>query len=263
MSNNANHWRRNALHGTPIQRTNYCETCRTEAAGAIGASEVFWSPDGQRLSHTVHGGPGATTDSACKVFLLRSDPKQGNPIVQFTFPDSSLHDYDPSWSGRGTDISYGRDDFRILRKGVAGVNSDTLDYLVTASGDHVSHGDLTPAISPDGEWVAFGRKDQPSGRYNLWKISLYGDQSTLLQLTNTTNVVDFYPRWSPDGNWITFDRQIGPSTAEHHVYKVKSNGDSLQAVYNAPSGKDAATPGFSSDGQIITAGIGTHDAVTR
>jgi Tol biopolymer transport system component len=257
------HWHRNALFGTLVRRTNYCETCTAGAAGTIGESEVFWSPDGQQLSFTSHQGPVDSSGvAACKVFLVRSSPTQGNAITQFTFPDSMLHDYDPSWSPLGTEIAFGRDDWKIIRKGIRG-SVDTSLILVTASGNHHDHGDLTPAISPDGQWVAFARKDQVSGRYNLWKISIRGESYTLTQLTNTTNVVDFYPEWSPDQNWITFDRQIGPRTAEHHAYKVKSNGDSLSVVFDAPSGQDAATPGYSADGQIITAGIGVHDSVTR
>src|SRR5262249_8778915 len=58
--------------------------------------------------------------------------------------------------------------------------------------------------------------------------------------------------------WITFDRQIGASDQPHHVYKVKSNGDSLQAVFDPPSGKDAATPAFSPDNAIVLFGMGTH-----
>ena len=42
---------------------------------------------------------------------------------------------------------------------------------------------------------------------------------------------------------------------------MKANGDSLQEVYFAGTGKNAATPGFAPDGRIITAGIGLQSTV--
>ncbi len=249
------HWRRNVLFGTLVRRTNLCETCAVESTGTIGDSEVFWSPDGKLLAFTVHtGSVDADTVAACKVFLVRSDPKEANALTQFTFPDSNLHDYDPSWSPLGDLIAFDRDDRRILRKGIPGANPDTGLYLVTASGDQFNSGDATPAISPHGQWVAFSRRD--AGPRHMWKVPITGGTPT--QLTFEADGVDFYPQWTSDGNWITFDRQNGASDQPHHVYKVKSNGDSLQAVFDAPAGQDAATPAFSPDGMIITLGVGTH-----
>src|SRR5262249_51811778 len=157
------------------------------------------------------------------------------------------------------EIAFDRDDRRILRKGIPGVASDTSLHLVVASGDQFVSGDATPGISPDGKWVAFSRRD--GGPRHIYKVPISGGTPT--KLTSETDGVDFYPLWSSDGIWITFDRQIGASDQPHHVYKVKSNGDSLQAVFDPPSGKDAATPAFSPDNAIVLFGMGTHGSTVR
>jgi dipeptidyl aminopeptidase/acylaminoacyl peptidase len=248
-------WHRNAMFGTLVRRTSLCETCSPESTGTIGDSEVFWSPDGKQIALTIHVGPAdATKTAACRIFLMRSDPLQGNALTQFTFspvPDTiAVHDYDPSWSPLGNVIAFDRYDRRILRKGIPGVSPDTSTYLVSASGDQFNSGDATPAISPDGQWVAFSRRD--AGPRHLYKVPISGGTAT--QLTSESDGVDFYPQWSPSGVWITFDRQSGASDQPHHAYKVKYNGDSLQVVYNAPSGQDAATPTFSPDSAIVLFG---------
>src|SRR5262249_53782773 len=156
---------------------------------------------------TIHTGAVVGGAAPCAVYIVPSDGSDGNVPSQFTFPDSSLHDYDPSWSPLGYEIAFDRDDRRILRKGIPGVASDTSLHLVVASGDQFVSGDATPGISPDGKWVAFSRRD--GGPRHIYKVPISGGTPT--KLTSETDGVDFYPLWSSDGIWITFDRQIGAS----------------------------------------------------
>lgn len=49
----ADHWRRNALHGTLVRRTNYCETCPEGAVNTRGGSILSWSPSQRFNAHTA------------------------------------------------------------------------------------------------------------------------------------------------------------------------------------------------------------------
>lgn len=251
----ADHWRRNALHGTLVQRTNlyYGE----HQPGSYGGSEVFWSPSGRWLSYTVH----ALSGNACTVWIVPSDPAIGDQPKQFSWVTDSS-DYDPSWSPLNTEIAFGRADYRIVRKGIPGLASDTTEQTVAVSGTPDDHGDLTPSISPNGQWAAFARKNQATLDFHIWKAPIAGGPAT--QLTFTAGCNDQYPNWSPDGQWITFDREIGFPN-EHNIYKVKANqaaqaDTTTFAVYRAPAGTDAAWPGYSPDGLIITGALGTHSS---
>lgn len=244
------HWRRNALHGTLVRRTNLSHV--DHGPGSIGGSTIFWSPSGRYLSYTKH----EQTYGQCLVYLVASDPAFGNVPVQVTSSDSA--DYDPSWSPLNNEIAFDRADYRIIGKQIPWLGST--QRTITASGNPDDNGDVSPAISPNGRWVAFSRKNQVTQDYHIWKIPITGGTPT--QVTFTSGVADWYPEWSPDGEWITFDREIGYPN-EHNTYKAKANqtlpGDTAAIpVYRAPSGTNAATPGWSADGLIITAGLGTQ-----
>jgi hypothetical protein len=65
-----------------------------------------------------------------------------------------------------------------------------------------------------------------------------------------------------DGSALIFDRALADGT--HHLYRVASDGTEAPVVfYDAPSGKDAATPAYSPDSLIVLAGVGTHSSTVR
>jgi WD40-like Beta Propeller Repeat len=253
----AAHSHRNALFGALVRRTNLCETCDEYVAGAIGESTLGWSPDGARIAFTVHTEP----IGDCTVFLVPSDPAGGDDLVQFSFPALGSHDYDPSWSPLGTEIAFGRDDNTIWVKGVPGVNPDTSLRLVTRhnDGEVLARGDLTPAISPDGVWVAFTRKSTPEGHYELWKTPVNGDTTQRMRVTTEASGDDFYPQWSNDGEWLVFDQVSG---GVHSVWRVSSAGGVPVLVLHAGGGRMASTPAFSPDAAVILAGVGPASGAT-
>lgn len=253
-SPHADHWRRSALHGALVRRTSLCGTCPYEAENTLGESGAGWSPDGRELAFTRFTGAAAD----CAVHIVASDPADGDAIRQFTFPPTGVHDYDPDFSPFGTEIVFDRGDRAIWRKGIPGVNADTALHLVTMSDDGTPQhrGDVTPAISPDGRWVAFSRKGT-DGFWHLWKIRIEGTSggATAIQLTNNPAGYDQYPRWSPDGAWIYYDRQNG-FDGRRRVYRVSANGGAEDSLL-APAGtNDATTPDVSPDGAIVLAGGG-------
>ncbi len=53
FSAHLDHWHRNALHGTLVRRTNYCETCAEGSANTKGLSLISWSPSHRFIAHTA------------------------------------------------------------------------------------------------------------------------------------------------------------------------------------------------------------------
>jgi Tol biopolymer transport system component len=253
----AEHWRRNALHGTPIALTSLCETdCGSPPMNKIGSSDVFWSPNGKWISFTIESPP----DGECRTFIAAADPALKR-VTQFTF--GTIDDYNPAWSPLGDELVIGRDLHKIIRKGIPGLASDTSETVIAQAGSGVpgDYGDVTPAVRPDGQMVAFARRDTVDDAYDIWVVPISGGTPT--KVTNNSGTPnDQYPQWSPDGEWIIYDHEDVYGTG-HRIWKVKADGTQNQEVYSPGSGKNAATPAFAPDGLIVTAGIGTRSGSVK
>jgi dipeptidyl aminopeptidase/acylaminoacyl peptidase len=61
-----------------------------------------------------------------------------------------------------------------------------------------------PAVSPDGEWVAYQRQERDRGRWRIWIMKSNGSQQR--PLTHPSRGNDSQPRFSPDGKSVRFMR---------------------------------------------------------
>ncbi|WP_339812520.1 hypothetical protein [uncultured Imperialibacter sp.] len=93
---------------------------------------------------------------------------------------------------------------------------------------------LSPAWSPDGKWIVFGRGAQ------IFKMAFDGqafDTARVEQLTEKGR--NFFPTWSPDGEWIAFDSDAESPTGSKYIWKMRSDGSSKRRIALNPE-KDAA-----------------------
>jgi Tol biopolymer transport system component/DNA-binding winged helix-turn-helix (wHTH) protein len=60
----------------------------------------------------------------------------------------------------------------------------------------------SPRFSPDGQWIAFTRKDEPELHSGVWRVAALGGQESLLVADAALSC------WSPDGREIAFVRSL-------------------------------------------------------
>jgi len=87
--------------------------------------------------------------------------------------------------------------------------------------------DITPALSPDGNWLAFSSRR--NGYWDLYLLGLVG--GGILRLTDTPEF-DAAPSWSPDGAFIAFESYVN-GNLEIFLRSVTDPGqDPLQLTQN-------------------------------
>ena len=108
---------------------------------------------------------------------------------------------------------------------------------------------VNPALSPDGQWVAFS---MPVGRsYHLFRM--HPDGSALIQVTSARSV-DVQPAWSRDGKWILFTSNRahpdmrGKGKNNWDVWAIQPDGRNLTRL-TADGARDGA-PRMGKDGQV-------------
>jgi len=86
-------------------------------------------------------------------------------------------------------------------------------------------GDVKPAWSPDGRWIAFARDVPAGGSDRLWLYRMRPDGSSLRRLTggpalSAASTFDSMPAWSPDGRTIAFVRAGAPAARVAWIYRA-------------------------------------------
>jgi len=245
------HWKRHALHGTLVRRTNLCEICGVNANNTIGAGDISWSLDGKRLAFSGRDTCPACTLVAnpCRIKFVPSDPAMGNQVRNLTFNGaaSDSEDYDPSWSPLAPYIFYVRDDRVIHRKGVPGLIADTSDIALIGS----SVSKTTAQVSPDGDSLAY--VEYVGGFQQVFISPAVGGSRRQLTSDNTANF--YYPKWSPDGDALIVTRV--PLSGRRGIYKIRVRASPTPAPTPlfAPSDRHAEWAAYAPDSQVVVAGV--------
>ncbi|RKU06693.1 hypothetical protein C6503_25645 [Candidatus Poribacteria bacterium] len=141
--------------------------------------------------------------------------------------------------------------------------SDDYEQTFTEKGDIMTftakyNDDYSPAISPDGKWVAFASNRLQNAELYLIDLT----NRSLRQLTHTDELDEYMPAFSPDGKSLAFVTErtrggvmlppvqaSGSDPSRASIYFMDIDGRNQRPLVDA-DGADRA-PVFSSDGQKI------------
>jgi TolB protein len=102
--------------------------------------------------------------------------------------------------------------------------------------------DITPAISPDGQTVAFS-----SNRSGYWDIYLLDlDSGGITRMTDTLEY-EAAPAWSPDNQWLVYEAYV-KDNLEIKIQSIVTHEDTIQLT-NSPAAD--FSPVWSPDGRRI------------
>lgn len=107
--------------------------------------------------------------------------------------------------------------------------------------------DAFPALSPDGQRIAFSRKLR--GQYELYVMNVDGTEQT--RLTRTRNGDEVLPSWSPGGKHLAFTATTAtPDGWQSDIYRMRLEGHRTRRLTFTPVLKEFA-PDWAPDGSEI------------
>ncbi len=119
-----------------------------------------------------------------------------NQLIVADYNTTLLH------GNEGTDhLAHSHDAIQSIHLFITDINSEERHQLT----EGISVDDSTPVWSPDGQWIAFGRKLMftNTGR-QLWLVRADGSEET--PLTDVLTLHHGVPSWSPDAKFLLFQQ---------------------------------------------------------
>jgi hypothetical protein len=177
-----------------------------------------WSPNGDLILFLSR----RAGNRASQLYQTRADAdfrsNEARYLVEGEYPTWSLTNQVVfrGWGGTGAG----------LRLASAGFAERT---TLTQSND-----DFAPAISPDGQQIAFMAR-----REGNWDIYLINADGSNLQRLTTDPAEDGLPAWSPDGKVIAFVSHRG---GEWAILAMRVQGSEQQKLFTMPGSPDGTVP---------------------
>jgi len=155
----------------------------TSVNADIESSQPAWSPDGNLIAYTVR------RVSTYQVWAM-TDIGQEN--AQLARSGQALWDYLPVWSPDGKNIFFNQRRPEPTRPWLMRVNYEDLELDPTRLNFPTPIEDVE--FSPDGLWLVFEGKDNSTGNWDIYFMTVAGSGRTRL---TTDPEMDFDPTWRP------------------------------------------------------------------
>ncbi len=173
-----------------------------------------WSHDGEKLIYS--------NDSEAIIQVQQGQ----NLSEQVTFPQGTEHDYDPHWSPVADEFLFIREqmeDNRLVSQVFIGDKNGTHPLL----DNELPTGAYRPQWSPDGTRILFEGYGNNIDSYFVYDL----ETEQLVDILDGYDIAyQGYASWAPDSEWIIFTADDNANASLIRIFKVRTNGQDLQAI---------------------------------
>jgi Tol biopolymer transport system component len=213
----------------------------THATGGVQAMFPEFSPNGKLIVFSV-GNP----THPWRIWVMHSD---GSHQRQLTADTKGFRDSTPVYTPDGRAIVFSRCQpgdgvCAIWKMNADGTHKHALTPYVS-SGLH-ERVDFSPAVSPNGKWIAFGRFESNGIQAQIYVMKANGGKPHAVTAPRLEAAA---PAWSPDSRWIAF--YTNNNRTGSRVFAIRPNGSGLRALTPNRFPHNDADPSYSPDGKQI------------
>jgi Tol biopolymer transport system component len=230
-------WGMNA-DGSRQQRLTHDKGDSSSSSGIFYQVDPAWSPNGRLIAFS------SKRSGTSEIYTVRKD---GTGTRRLT--SGPGEQTEPSWSPDGRRIVFAAgplERIEVMRADGSGAHRVTGD-----------NGEIEPAWSPGGAWIAYVRKSSVLPVREVWIVR--PDGTGKRELTSLAASAS-RPAWSPDGKRIAF---ADDARGSFDIYTIGIGGKGLRRVTSSQSGDfepawspDGRLIAFSRDGAIYTTTVG-------